>query len=56
MFFLPFRFTSSRKTGLQTKTFKEMENSQCFSYVTVGVRHYKEGVDKQISAKTKAGQ
>ena len=33
---------SSRQTSLQTRTTKEVEDTQYFSHVTPGARHHKE--------------
>ena len=36
-------FTSSRKASLQTRTSEAVEDPQCFSRITAGAGHHKEG-------------
>ncbi len=39
--------TPNRKVGLQIRVIKEVEDLQCFSYVTTEVEHYEEEASRQ---------
>ena len=40
--------TSGRKSSLQTRTAQEVKNSWCFSRVTAGARHHKDGTSRRL--------